>query len=142
MRRDPGQRAAVLHVVLQSERHGDCAIATLASYLGRSYEEVLFSAARVSRADVLDRGMFTGEMQKVAKRLGSVLKAKAWDRVDHDEATGILHVKARIHGENYSDHLVLYRRGDILDCRDGTLWDSDVYFKHFAADPVTLLSED
>ena len=140
MPRDLSQRSALLHIVLQSDRHGDCAIATMASYLGRTYEEVLVEVARVTRGDVLSRGLYNGQMFKVAKRLGQTLKAKPWDRVDPDEATGILYVKARIHGQEYADHLVLYRHGDIIDCRDGTLWDADVYLKHFAADPVSLMA--
>jgi ABC-type bacteriocin/lantibiotic exporter with double-glycine peptidase domain len=139
--RDISQRAAVLHVVLQSERHGDCAIATLASYLGRTYEEVLFAAARVSRGDVLERGLHTTEMVRIAKRLGTKLRELQWERVDVDEATGILTVNARIHDQTYALHTVLFRHGDIIDCRDGTVWDSDIYMKHFAADPVSLLVE-
>jgi hypothetical protein len=131
----------VLHIVLQSERHGDCGIATTATYLGHTYEEVLTEVARMTKGKILDRGLNSAQIVRVAKRLGHALHQRAWEHVDQDEATGILYVKARIYDEQYSDHLVVYRRGDVLDCRDGTLWDADVYFRHFAADPVTLFLE-
>lgn len=137
--RDPASRVAILRLVLQRGEHADCAIATLASYLGVSYEEALLAANAATRNDVLRTGLHGSDMVRAAKRLGVTLKSTQWDRVDQDDDTGILFVMARIHGQTYEEHCVIFHQGSIIDLRDGTLWASDVYYRHFAADPTHLL---
>jgi hypothetical protein len=137
--RDPAQRVAVLRIVPQRGEHADCAIATLASLLGLEYETVLLAAGRVTKRNVLTGGLHSTEMARTARALGATIKVLPWDRVDQDEDTGILHLKARIHGESYEDHVVLFHCGSVIDLRGPALWDFDVYVKHFAGDPVSLM---
>lgn len=138
-RRDPASRVSVLRLVMQREGHADCALAALASYLGVTYEDVLLAAGRVTKNNVLKAGLHGTEIVRVAGRLGVKLRSTAWDRVDQDEDTGILIVLARINGQAYEEHCVIFHKGSIIDLRDGTLWASDVYCRHFAADPSSLL---
>lgn len=140
MRRDTA-RMSLFHIVLQRDGQTDCAIAAMASYLSISYEAALLAIGRVTKRDPLSGGTHTSELVRAAKRLDYKLAVVPWDRVDHEEATGILHVKGRFMDEKYEDHFVIYRKGDVIDCRDGTVWDDDVYYKHFAADPMSLTVE-
>lgn len=130
--------SAVLHIVLQRERQTDCGIATLASYMGVSYEASLLAIGRAMKADPLRVGVYTSVLLRAARRLGGALRVIPWARVDQDDATGILHIHGRFIDERYENHLVIFRRGDIIDCRDGTVWDADVYLKHYAGDAVSL----
>jgi hypothetical protein len=130
---------AILRIVLQREGQSDCAIATLASYIGRSYEEVLVAASRVTKGDVLKGGLHGTEIERTSRKLGCRLKRVAWESVAEDDVLGMLYVKGRFNGEKYEEHAVLYRDGTIIDCRDGTFWPSDAYFKHYAADPIALM---
>lgn len=139
MPRDPDQRVAILRIVPQRGEHSDCAIAALASLYGRDYETVLLAAGRATKRDVLVNGLHSTEMTRVARKIGERLRVIPWDAVDEDEDTGIMHVKARIHGETYEDHVVLFHCGSVIDLRGPALWDFDVFVKHFAADPISLM---
>jgi hypothetical protein len=141
MPRDLTQRTSLLRIVPQRDGQTDCAIAALASYLCITYEAALLAVGRVSKRDPLSAGTHHTELLKAARRLGYHLRVVPWDRVDQDDATGILHVHGRFIEEKYEDHLVIFRRGDVIDCRDGTVWDADVYLKHFAGTAVSLTVE-
>lgn len=140
MPREVPVRSTLLRIVLQrGNGQGDCGIAALASYLCITYEAALLAVGRVIKGNPLEVGLFTTELMKAALRLECPLRLVAWDHVDQDEGVGILHVKGRFVDETYEDHFAILVCGKVIDCREGTLWDLDVYLRHFAADPVSLL---
>lgn len=104
----------------------DCAVATLAMYLGRTYEDVLRVVSRVDRRDAGKFGLFTEQIQAAAKRLGEPLRLRP--TFDLEEDYGIL---------VFHDHVNLLRRGQILE-PNGTVWDADDYCALYGG-PVGLL---
>jgi hypothetical protein len=111
--------APVLRLVPQ-RNESDCAIATLSSLTGISYEEVLIAAARVAPCET---GMYMTQIQHVASELGVELLLKRKGRYDPETATGILSVsnaKASIW------HVAILRQGSIIET-DNSIWDWDVY---------------
>ncbi len=128
---------AILRIVLQRDGHGDCAISALASLLGKSYEQVLVAAARSTKGDVL-KGLNDDEFEATAKCLKAPVRKVAWEKVDEDEAVGLVEMQGRFNGEKYEHHLALLVEGRVVDLRDGTWRSTEAYFTHYAACPTWL----
>lgn len=112
----------------------DCAIACLASYLGREYPEVLIAASKVSKT-VWTAGVSGVEHIRIAKKLG--IKAK-WTRtydIEHD--TGVLFVTFH---DNTKQHDVVLIEGKIYDPEYSPpcLIDYDDYCRVLNAAPDSL----
>ncbi len=130
----PKSTAAVLRLVPQRPGCGDCAIAGLATIMGRDYEVVLVAAARAAKGDIAVRGIYGTDIRLIARKLGVRLKAKKWHQVDQDEETGVVAVRARMNLVDYVEHLVVFDRGNVIDLRDLTIWDVDAFASHYSAD--------
>ena len=123
--------APILRVVLQ--RHEmDCGVACLAMICGVSYENALVAVAQVV-PNVCAVGIWSTQMQVAAKHLGFTLKTRR--RVDLEADTGILTLSSK---KWPSDHVVVLREGLVIET-DGTLWEPDVFIRHYGAKVGTLL---
>jgi hypothetical protein len=112
----------------------DCAVATLASYLRRDYEEVLVAAAKV-RPTVWAAGMYCTDVARVAARLG--VRGRWLKSFDVDNDSGVLWVS---YNDNGLEHMVLLDEGKIfeLDHNPVTMWDTEQFFGHYNAVPKQL----
>ena len=121
--------APFLQVILQ--RHPmDCAVACLAMYLGKSYEEVLMAF----RHNVMAQGASMRQIQMAARKLGSPLR---WSRkVDIETDCGILSVASTIWK---SDHVVVIKNEMVIDT-DATVWEASDFFSIYSARPMSLLT--
>jgi len=121
----------ILRVVAQ--RHtNDCGVACLAMLCGVSYENALVAVA-LDVPNVCWSGMWTKHFQTAAKRLGFSLTPRK--RVDLETDTGILSISS----PNWPhDHVVVLREGLLIET-DGTLWEPDVFLRHYGAKVGTLL---
>lgn len=112
----------------------DCGVSVLATLLGVTYEEALVALSHEEPA-VLYSGVYTDDLLRAAKALGSALKKRK--KYDLDEVTGILSVSS---AKWSNDHVVVVFDGKLLET-DGTIWDVDVFLKHHEAKPGLLLVE-
>ncbi len=114
---------------------GDCALAALHMVLGEPYETV----SRVARELVdrpHDRGLYTSEIKKVAKKLGHRLTTVRISRGhDFEEVTGILLVRFK----DDSEHAVVLFNGTLYDPSTGMLYLPEAYFATEEARPINLL---
>lgn len=123
--------APILRVVLQ--RHAmDCGVACLAMICGVSYENALVAVAQ-DTPNVCVSGMWTKQIKAAAKRLGFKLREKR--RPDLEQDTGILNLSC---GSWPGDHVVVLREGLLIET-DGTLWEPDVFLRHYKAKLGSLL---
>ena len=129
----------VLQIVLQRSQ-ADCAIAVLASYLGKTYEDVLAAAATLQLDPKIHRrGMWTHQMEKTAEALGVRLRRhRKWDL---DTSEGIL---CLFQGNKSGDvsHVVILKGGYIFDMDGGTVWEPDVYLSVERYKPTLLVSRE
>ncbi len=123
---DPSPRLRVV-----KQRHSsDCAVATLAMFLGVRYEDVLVAFNK----PVIDIGVdFPKDMIAVARKLKTPLKLRK--RFDHEVDDGILHVDLRAQSQA---HVVVLMDGLVFDT-DGAVWDYDDYLIAANAKPMGLL---
>ncbi len=107
-------------VSLIPQRHcGDCGVATLAMFLGVSYEDALLALGG-EVPEVHRRGVFFPELVRAAAKLGSLTRVKRRPDLDWDE--GILSVGFR----DGSQHVVVLREGVFFDT-DLTAWKAEDY---------------
>lgn len=109
----------------------DCAVATMAMLLNRSYEEVLVAFAH----NVIAQGASIRQIQLAARKIGVKL---SWRRgpIDMETDTGILVVS----GEKWkADHLVILKEGLVIDT-DATIWEPDVFMAAYTARPLSILT--
>lgn len=122
--------APYLRVCIQ--RHPmDCAVATMAMLLDKSYEEVLVAFSH----NVIVQGASIRQMQLAARKLGHRL---CWRRgpIDLETDTGIL----AISGMKWkADHVVVLKEGLIIDT-DATIWEPDVFMAAYEARPLSILT--
>lgn len=113
----------------------DCAIACLASYLGRDYAEVLIAASRVSKT-FWTAGLSGVEHVRVARRLG--VKTKWTKTFDLNDDIGVLFVT--YHDNSTQQHDVLLIEGRIFDPEysPACLIDADDYMRVVNAAPQSL----
>lgn len=107
----------------------DCAVACLAMFLGKSYEEVLIVAPH----RVLKSGMEIRHVKQTAKKLGATLRLHR--TFDPETDSGLLGVRSK---KWPLEHLVVLWNGSIVDT-DATLWEYDVFMKAYKAQPISLL---
>lgn len=121
--------AAKLFFQLHQQRgKRDCGVATLATLLGRTYEEVLIVAAMLS-PNVLKKGLYATDLHRIADSLGSTLKRRVGS-MDLEEKTGILEVKFK----SKREHFVFLVNGLVFDLEDPLqAWDVSTYLKHHKA---------
>lgn len=110
---------------LELQRGSDCGLACIASLIGRSYEDVLAEASRHKRTGEYPHcsGLYLNEIQRIAKRLGCILKQKRKCNFDVDE--GILSIawnKGR-----FTNHVVILVQKLIFDLSDMTVWEPHEY---------------
>jgi len=108
----------------------DCAVCVLAMYLGLSYEDVLREVAVHDRPDQGRHGLRLGEVERVARRLGTPVRRQR--KFDILNAYGML---------SLPQHLVLLRNGMIVDPEPGgaSLWEVEDYFHAYDVRPGLLL---
>jgi hypothetical protein len=110
----------------------DCAIVAMSMYTGLPYPHVAAAVAAMAPRAFL-RGMWTKEMQRIAKLLGVTLKYRR--KFDH-EGTGILLLQLED-----GCHAVLLFQGVVINPGDGQVWDYDAYLAKSKAKPLGLLVE-
>ena len=117
-----------------SRGDADCALVALSIYLGVSYEDILGAAVTVTRSSSPhQRGLYTGEIKRIALCLGKRLRLRRAFDPDEDEGIfGFLHT-ARNEG-----HVAYGKRGLLWDV-DGTVWELDAYLASTGYRPVSLL---
>lgn len=118
-----------------SRGDADCALVALSIYLGVPYEDVLGVACRITSSEKPHRrGLYTGEIKRIALRLGRTLRLRRSFDADEDEGIfGFLHT-ARNEG-----HVAYGKRGLLWDV-DGTVWEMDTYLAATGyRPPVSLL---
>lgn len=122
--------APYLQVCIQ--RHPmDCAVATMAMLLNKSYEEVLVAFSH----NVIAQGASIRQIQLAGRKLGCRLR---WRRgpIDMETDTGMLVVSGL---KWRADHLVILKEGLIIDT-DATIWEPDVFMAAYEARPLSVLT--
>ena len=100
----------------------DCGIAALAMLLNRPYVEVS-EAALALTTKPHKHGLWTSEIQRIAKRLGIVL---ARHKVLSEDATGLIILQRCTNGKN-EGHVAVLFQGVIVNPADGLIWDYAAY---------------
>ena len=119
----------VIQLIAQRTEN-DCVIATLAMYLGLSYEDVLVAAAQIDQK-AHHRGLYVPQIERVAKILGVRLRRKkTWDL---EMSEGILSVEGKS-----ESHVVVLKAGLIFDT-NSCVWEPSVYFLNEHYTPMLLL---
>ena len=125
----------VLRLVYQGEDTPDCGVACLASYLGITYERAIAAVLKVN-PHVLNTGVSTDNLIRASQKLSNKRNPRKLTAIGYEEGSttvGILEVI----GDN---HFVIYHGGTIIDLRDRTVWEPDVFFDHYRARPGKLLT--
>lgn len=127
-------------VQIQVQRaEGDCAIVALSMYLGKGYEDVLAAAVTETGRRAHRSGLFTRDMKRTAKRLGSTLTLRR--TVDLDTACGVLALRKTTEQEKHEEeHAVMLRAGLIFDT-DGTVWEPETFLQHYKYRVLSLLAK-
>ena len=118
-----------------SRGDADCALVALSILTGRSYEDILGAAVTVTRSSSPhQRGLYTGEIKKIARRLGVTLRLRR--SFDADEDEGIF---GYLHPSRPDAHVAFGKYGLVWDT-DGTVWELDAYLAATGyRPPVSLL---
>lgn len=126
---------SVFRITNQRGKH-DCGVATLATLLGRSYEDTLLAAGRLS-PKVLKTGLYSSDLIRIAAEFGSTLVRRV-QRIDLDEHTGIL-------GLEYPSkrlHFVFLTNGLVFDPQeDNVAWDAYTFVKREKVKVIDLMEE-
>lgn len=112
----------------------DCAIWALATYLGKTYDEVCQVAAKADRSKAKN-GLHTATIIRVAKRLGHRLIKLPPTKITED-SYGVITVT---HPEN--NHAAVLRNGLVFDV-DMTVWDLPAWLEGIGYQPEHLLTEE
>jgi ABC-type bacteriocin/lantibiotic exporter with double-glycine peptidase domain len=127
-----------LYTFEQQRAEGDCGIACLAMFIGRSYEDVL-AAASASEFDVQihRRGIYLTQIIRIAKRFGVTLRRQK--TFQPDEVAGLLSVTLRSTAFERPDHIVILHEGLILEMAYQQVWDYEDFIREHKAKIGTLL---
>jgi hypothetical protein len=117
MAKRPQGPAVITRVIPQRER-ADCAIAAMASFSGRSYEDVLREVVLVDPKEHGRNGLHDYQIRRVMRALGVPVRHRM--RVDYDEDYGMLRCW---------NHLAVLRNGLIV--HQDAVWDVDVWRAEF-----------
>lgn len=125
----------VVHLAPLTKRANDCGIWALASLTGLEYEDILVEVSRRYK-DAGSKGLYMGQIQRVAGALGVPLRLKR--KFDLHESTGILGMTFLETGQG---HAAVLKEGQLID-NDRTVWSVDSYVdvKHVSVDGLLVLS--
>jgi ABC-type bacteriocin/lantibiotic exporter with double-glycine peptidase domain len=99
----------------------DCAVASLAMYPSKPYRKVSEIALTIT-PNVHKEGLWTEQMQLIARKLGVKLVARKAVVEDLDDATAILCVSKR-----HVEHAVMLFQGVVYNPADGQMWDLETW---------------
>lgn len=111
---------------------GDCGIATLATLLEQTYEDVYVATQAVDPKRRGKSGLMTRHIIEVAQQLGVTLDVRLPGRftLDDDEE-GLLFVRWRSRSRHLTTgfrwHVVAYTHGVVVDTTDGVILAADEY---------------
>lgn len=112
----------------------DCGIATLATLLGRTYEEVLLKSGTVS-PKLLKLGLSATELFRIAELFDATL-VRHTGAIDLDESSGILGI---VYPDTWG-HWVWLTNGLIFCPKDNNIvWDAYSYVKKFKVKVTELI---
>jgi ABC-type bacteriocin/lantibiotic exporter with double-glycine peptidase domain len=111
----------------------DCGIACLSMILVKPYEAIYDAMRHHTKKKSHRGGLTLKQIEAIAASFGVILVRQK--RYDLDEAIGILSIS----GKNY-EHVVVVKKGTIIDPSDGTVWDADTYLAHHNFRAHTLLT--
>lgn len=116
----------------------DCAVAAIASFLGRDYEEVLIAASRANK-DIWRDGLTGKHHVSVCSRLG--VKTRWFRKFDLEDDTGVLWLS--YNDSHQRHHSVLLIEGKIYDPDYSPICmaDCDEYLRFMNAFPAELLKK-
>lgn len=97
--------------IVPQRGHGDCGIAALATFLGRSYEDV-FEATIGIAPSPHHRGLWMSQIMRVAATFGVTLRRRRKFNIDED--TGIIGIRR--------DHVGVLREGIVIDSDGPMVW--------------------
>lgn len=126
--------------VVPQQEHADCGIAALAMLLNKRYLDVYSAAVTKRFPKPHDSGMYTRQLQQLARRFGvSLVLRRSWD-LEND--CGLLTVeRTEKKPDEFVQHLVLLKFGLIFDT-DLTVWEPESYFDMQGFRPVSILVEE
>ena len=118
-----------------SRGDADCALVALSIYLEVPYEDVLGVACKVTASEQPHkRGLYTGEIKRIALRLGKQLILRRSFDADEDEG-----IYGFLHPTRHEAHVAYGKRGLLWDV-DGTVCEMDAYLAATGyRPPVSLL---
>lgn len=117
-----------MKLVLQRSA-GDCGIASLATLIEQTYEDVYVATSKVDTKTRGRNGIHLGALCTVAKRLGVALRLKRKRVSNLEEDEGLL-VVTWAPGSRHTvgvSHLVALGHGVIVDPADGVVLPADEY---------------
>jgi ABC-type bacteriocin/lantibiotic exporter with double-glycine peptidase domain len=112
----------------------DCAVWSLAMYLGKPYDEVWQVVQKLDRSKGRD-GLHTATMRRVAKKLGHPLLKLPATKIT-DDSYGVIAVT---HPQNA--HAAVVRNGLVFDV-DMTVWDLPTWLEGIGYTIECLLTEE
>ena len=127
-----------LYTFEKQRAEGDCGIACLAMFIGRSYEDVL-AAASAAEFDMQlhRRGVYLTQLVRIADHFGVTLKRQKM--FQPDEASGLLSVVLRSAAFACPDHTVVLHEGLIFELAYQQIWDYEDFVKDYRAKVGPLL---
>lgn len=128
-------RAISVHVIPQREDR-DCAVAVLAMLTGVSYEDALRVVCEIDDEGASD-GLYLTQLMEASSSLGVPLRRKR--RFKLDTASGVLYLVSK--REDWIRHVVLMRRGVVIDTNARIWLDPMQYCRHYRYTPRALLVE-
>ena len=124
--------SAPLSVSPQKQSGDDCAIVALSILLNLPYAQVAAAVVRVAPT-AFKSGLWNTQIAKVAKSLGTPLKAKRTFDIE-DRETGILTLQLED-----ECHTVVLFEGVVVNPGDGRNWNYEAYLTKACAKPLSLL---
>lgn len=118
---------------------GDCGIASLATLIEQSYEDVFLATATVETKRQGRNGIFLRQIQKVAERLGIRLVKKRQPNLEDDEGLLVVQWMKGSRHEIGTQHLVAVGHGVIVDPSDGLVLPPDEYLAREHGHQVAFL---
>jgi ABC-type bacteriocin/lantibiotic exporter with double-glycine peptidase domain len=121
--------------VVEQINDGDCAIASLAMFLGRPYKTVL-KEAKKRYGNPEKKGLWLTQIQALAKHFGTPVRIYRSQSFDCDEALGLLSVDNYGAGWRKSNrgkpegHMVVIYKGSIIDPVGPSIWTPPDYKRY------------